>query len=290
MPDLFSASSKPAAKAEAQGTQKTIKIATWNVNSLKARLPNVLAWLKEFSPDVVLFQEIKCTDDTFPRLELEDAGYNIESHGQKTYNGVAILSKSPIEDVERGLPGLDGLRGAKSSAAADEQARYIEGTVFGKVRVAALYLPNGNPIGTEKFSYKLSWMERLKAHMERTVLDDEIRVYGGDYNVIPTDDDVYNPRAFDQDALTQPETRAHFRAMHYLGMTDAFRSFNTKPHQYSYWDYQAGAWAKDNGLLIDFILLSPTAADRLVSAGIDKKPRGKEKASDHTPVWCELAI
>ena len=290
MPDLFSAAPNPTKTPAATAAGKTIKIATWNVNSLKARLPNVLTWLKEFAPDVVLFQELKCTDDTFPRLEIEELGYNIESHGQKTYNGVAILSKSPIEDVERGLPDLAGLRGPKSAAASDEHARYIEGTVFGKVRVAALYLPNGNPIGTEKFSYKLSWMERLKAHMERTVLDDEIRVYGGDYNVIPTDDDVYNPRAFDSDALTQPQTRAHFRAMNHLGMTDAFRVFNTKPHQYSYWDYQAGAWQKDNGLLIDFILLSPTAADLLVASGIDKKPRGQEKASDHTPVWCELAI
>ena len=284
MADLFSAAPAKAAPA------KSIKIATWNVNSLKARLPNVLAWLKDFAPDVVLFQEIKCTDETFPYLELEDAGYNIATHGQKSYNGVAILSKSTIEDVERGLPDLDGLRGPQSAAAADEHARYIEGTVFGKVRVAALYLPNGNPIGTEKFSYKLSWMARLKAHMERTVLDDELRVYGGDYNVIPTDDDVYNPRAFDSDALTQPQTRALFRAMNNLGMTDAFRAFNTKPHQYSYWDYQAGAWQKDNGLLIDFILLSPTAADCLIASGIDKKPRGQEKASDHTPVWCELAI
>jgi exodeoxyribonuclease-3 len=260
--------------------QRTIKIATWNVNSLKARLPNVLTWLKEEAPDVVLMQEIKCMDNAFPCLELEDAGYNIVSHGQKTYNGVAILSKSPIEDVARGLPGGDG----------DEQARYVEGTVFGKVRVASIYLPNGNPLGTEKFSYKLAWMDRLKAHLAKTVLDDEIRVYGGDYNVIPTDDDVYSAKAFANDALLQPESRARFRSLLHMGFTDAFRVFNTLPHQYSFWDYQAGAWQKDHGLLIDFLLLSPKAADVLTASGIDKKPRGKEKASDHTPVWCCLQI
>ena len=259
---------------------QTIKIATWNVNSLKARLQNVLVWLKEFSPDVVMFQEIKCVDDAVPCLEIEELGYNIATHGQKTYNGVAIISKSPIEDVERGLPGDD----------ADMQARYIEGTVFGKVRVSSIYLPNGNPIGTDKFTYKLGWMNRLKAHMERGLADEEMRIYGGDYNVIPTDSDVYSPAAFASDALTQPESRARFRALLHLGLTDTLRVFNTAPHQYSYWDYQAGAWQKDNGLLIDFLLASPQAADKLVNAGIDKKPRGTEKASDHTPVWCELAL
>ncbi len=260
--------------------KQTIKIATWNVNSLKARLPNVLVWLKEFAPDVVLLQEIKCIDAAVPTMEIEELGYNIESHGQKTYNGVAILSKSQIEDVERGLPGDES----------DEQARYIEGTVFGKVRVSSIYLPNGNPLGTEKFAYKLGWMNRLKAHMERGLGDDEMHIYGGDYNVIPTDDDVYSAAAFASDALTQPESRTRFRAMLHLGLTDTFRAFNTLPHQYSYWDYQAGAWPKNNGLLIDFLLASPQAADKLVASGIDKKPRGQEKASDHTPVWCELAI
>lgn len=258
----------------------TIKVATWNVNSLKARLPNVLTWLKEEAPDVALLQELKCVDEAFPALEIEELGYNIASHGQKTYNGVAILSKSPIEDVTRGLPGDDQ----------DVQARYIEGTVFGKVRVASIYLPNGNPISTEKFAYKLAWMERLKAHIAKTVLDDEVRIYGGDYNVIPNDDDVYSAAAFANDALLQPESRARFRALLHLGLTDAFRTFNTLPHQYSFWDYQAGAWQKDHGLLIDFLLLSPRAADALQASGIDKKPRGREKASDHTPVWCSLSV
>jgi len=259
---------------------QTIRIATWNVNSVKARLPNVLSWLKSFAPDVVLLQEIKCIDDGFPRLEIEDAGYTVVTHGQKTYNGVAILAKSPIEDVLRGLPGGDG----------DEQARYIEGTVFGKVRVCCLYLPNGNPVGTEKFPYKLSWMERLRAQMAKAVLTDEITLFGGDYNVIPKDDDVYDPRAYKDDALMQPESRSAFRSMLHLGLTDALRAFNRAPYLYSYWDYQAGAWQKDHGLLIDHILASPQAADRLVASGIDKGPRGKEKASDHTPVWCELRL
>ena len=255
-----------------------IKIATWNVNSIKARLPNVLIWLKEFAPDVVLLQEIKTLDEAFPRLEIEDAGYTVETHGQKTYNGVAIMAKSPIEDVVRGLPGDDS----------DEQARYMEGTVFGSVRVASIYLPNGNPIGGEKFAYKLAWMDRLYSHVQSCLDSEETYVFGGDYNVIPTDDDVYDPKAFAKDALAQPDSRSRFQAIKHLGLTDAFRTFNHAPHQYSYWDYQRGAWQKDHGLLIDHILLSPQAADRLESAGIDRGPRGQEKASDHNPVWCCL--
>ncbi|MBM3515945.1 MAG: exodeoxyribonuclease III [Alphaproteobacteria bacterium] len=255
-----------------------MKIATFNVNSIKARLPNFLAWLKEFAPDVALLQEIKCVDDAFPRLEIEDAGYNVATHGQKTYNGVAILSKSPIEDVVRGLPG-DG---------SDEQARYMEATVFGKVRVAAIYLPNGNPLGTEKFSYKLAWMDRLRARIAASLPQGEIAIWGGDYNVIPTDSDVWDARAMKDDALMQPESRARFRSIQHLGLTDAFRALHPEPHRYSFWDYQAGAWQKDHGMLIDYLMLSPQAADRLMASGIDKGPRGKEKASDHTPVWCEI--
>jgi exodeoxyribonuclease-3 len=257
-----------------------VKIATWNVNSIKARLPNALAWLREFGPDVVLLQETKCVDDAFPRLEIEDLGYNLVLHGQKTYNGVAILSKSPIEDVVAGLPG----------SAEDDQARYVEATVYGKLRVASLYLPNGNPIDTPKFAYKLAWMDRLKVQMEKALASEEMVLFGGDYNVIPTDDDVFSPQAFANDALTQPESRSRFRAMLNLGFTDALRAFHRKPHLYSYWDYQGGAWQRDQGLLIDHILLTPQAADCLTGSGIDKAPRGREKASDHTPVWCTLAI
>ncbi|MDX2224972.1 MAG: exodeoxyribonuclease III [Rhodospirillaceae bacterium] len=261
-------------------TTNTVKVATFNVNSVKARLPNVLAWLSQSRPDVVLLQEIKCVDDAFPRAEIEDAGYNVAVHGQKTYNGVAILSSSPIEDIARGLPGDP----------ADEQARYIEATVFGKLRLASIYLPNGNPVGTEKFAYKLAWMDRLRAHVAARLRDGEIAIWGGDYNVIPTDADVWDPRAMADDALMQPQSRAKFRALLHLGLTDALRAFDARGHMYSFWDYQRGAWQKDQGMLIDFLLCSAQAADRLTAAGIDKAPRGRDKASDHTPVWCEIRL
>ncbi len=254
-----------------------MRIATWNVNSIKARLPRVLEWLKEFSPDVVLLQELKVIDDAFPRLEIEELGYNVESHGQKTYNGVAILSKQPIEDVMRGLPGDDS----------DEQARYIEATI-GTVRVASIYLPNGNPIDTEKFPYKLGWMDRLTARAKDLLAVEEAFVLGGDYNVIPTDIDCFAPERFTNDALCQPESRARFREFSFLGLSDAYRVLHPNVIAYSYWDYTAGAWQKDNGVRIDHLMLSPQAADRLSGCDIDKTPRGKERPSDHTPVWCDI--
>jgi exodeoxyribonuclease-3 len=254
------------------------RIASWNVNSVRARLPRVLEWLKEASPDVVLLQETKTVDDAFPRLEIEDLGYNVALHGQKNFNGVAILSKSPIDDVTRGLPGDD----------ADDHARYIE-AFTGGVRVASIYLPNGNPAPGEKFDYKLAWLDRLYAHMQAVLRYEEVTVFGGDYNVCPTDIDVYDPVGWANDALCRPESRAGFRALLHLGLTDAFRALHPEPHAYTYWDYQGRAWPNDNGLRIDHLLLSPQAADRLRGSGIDKGPRGKEKASDHTPVWCELA-
>lgn len=260
-----------------------MKIATWNVNSIKARLPRVIEWLGEFSPDVALLQELKCVEEAFPAMEIGDAGYNFAVSGQKTYNGVAILAKQPI-DVERtALPGDD----------TDEQARYIE-AVVGSLRVASIYLPNGNPSRDEnggdheKFRYKLAWMDRLRDHVETLLATEDAVVFGGDYNIAPTDDDVYDPAAFADDALCRPESRKKFRAIVYQGLTDAYRAFNTEPHRYSYWDYKAGAWQKDNGVLIDHLLLTPQAADRLTASGIDKTPRGRERASDHTPVWCEL--
>jgi exodeoxyribonuclease-3 len=254
------------------------RIASWNVNSVRARLPRVLEWLKEASPHVVLLQETKTVDDAFPRLEIEDLGYNVALHGQKNFNGVAILSKSPIDDVTRGLPGDD----------ADDHARYIE-AFTGGVRVASIYLPNGNPAPGEKFDYKLAWLDRLYAHMQAVLRYEEVTVFGGDYNVCPTDIDVYDPVGWANDALCRPESRAGFRALLHLGLTDAFRVLHPEPHAYTYWDYQGRAWPNDNGLRIDHLLLSPQAADRLRGSGIDKGPRGKEKASDHTPVWCELA-
>ncbi|MPZ12187.1 MAG: exodeoxyribonuclease III [Kiloniellaceae bacterium] len=252
-------------------------IATWNVNSVKARLPNVLAWLKSAQPDVALLQELKCIDDNFPRLEIEELGYNVAVHGQKSYNGVAILSKAPLEDVTAGLPGGDG----------DDHARYLEATIGG-LRVATIYLPNGNPIGTEKFAYKLAWMDRLLRHAEDLLASEQPVVLGGDYNVIPQDEDVYDPRAFAGDALAQPESRQRFRTLLNLGFTDAFRALNRAPHLYTFWDYQGGGWQNDHGLRIDHFLLSPQAADLLESCDIDRGPRGEPKASDHTPVVCRL--
>lgn len=254
-----------------------MKIATFNVNSIKARLPRILEWLKDASPDVALLQETKTVDDAFPALEIEELGYNIATHGQKTYNGVAILSKHRIEDVVRGLPGSD-----------DDQARYIEATVDG-LRVASIYLPNGNPTDSDKFTYKLSWMDRLIAHVRDTLLPSEQPfVLGGDYNVIPTDLDVYDPKAWADDALFRPEVRARFRALVHLGLTEAWRALHAESG-YTFWDYQGGRWSRDEGLRIDHILLSPRAADRLEACEIDKAPRAKDKASDHTPVWCRIA-
>lgn len=254
-----------------------MKIATWNVNSIKARLTRVVDYLRQESPDVVLLQETKVVDEAFPALEIEDLGYNVITHGQKAYNGVAILSKQPVDDVLYGLPGDDS----------DEQARYLEGTV-GRTRVASIYLPNGNPIDTEKFTYKLAWMARLRDRMQEILELEETCVFGGDYNICPTDIDVYDPPGFAGDALCQLESRNLFRSMVFLGLTDALRVFHPEPGVYSYWDYQRGAWPKDHGLRIDHLLLTPRAADKLKAADVDRRPRGKEKASDHTPVWCEL--
>lgn len=255
-----------------------VRIATWNVNSIKARIGHVVDWLKADGPDVVLLQELKTTDDAFPRLEIEDLGYNVEAVGQKSYNGVAILSKRPIEVERRALPGGD----------TDEQARYIE-AYTGGFRVASIYLPNGNPVGTDKFTYKLAWMDRLRDRVDELLALEEALVLGGDYNVCPTDDDVYDPAGFADDALCQPESRARYRALCHLGLTDAFRVQHPAPGQYSYWDYQGGRWQKDEGLRIDHLLLSPEAADRLEKTGIDRSPRGKQKPSDHTPVWAAFS-
>ncbi len=254
-------------------------IATFNVNSIKARLPRILEWLEEAKPDIALLQELKCVDDDFPRLEIEGLGYQAAVHGQKTYNGVAILSRHPIEDVTRGLPGDEG----------DPQSRYIEATIQG-LRVASIYLPNGNPVDSEKYPYKLRWMERLCDHIRTSVLPREIpTVLGGDYNVCPTDDDVYDPVGWANDALCLPDSRNRFRRLLNLGLTEAYRALHPhEAHRYSYWDYVKGRWQKDEGVRIDHLLLSPQAADRLVACDIDKTPRAKEKPSDHTPVWCRL--
>src|ERR1700754_3065451 len=245
-----------------------MKIATWNVNSVRKRTGNLLGWLKSAKPDVAVLQEIKAQEAQFPRLEVEAAGYKVEIVGQKGFNGVAMLSQHPVEITARSLP----------DAAADEPARYIEGrikTPKGPLTVGGLYLPNGNPIGTEKFAYKIAWMDRLAQRARALLASEEMFVLGGDYNVIPTDVDVYSPAAFANDALTQPQSRQALRTLLNMGMTDAVRALNVEGPQYTFWDYQAGAWQKNNGLRIDHLLLSPQAADRLTAVGIDKAERGK---------------
>ena len=260
-----------------------MKIATWNINGIKARLETVKTWLGAASPDIACFQEIKSVDENFPAEVFEELGYNVAVHGQKGFNGVALLSKLPFDEIVRGLPGDPD----------DVQARYIEGVVSvpsGVVRVVNIYLPNGNPTDSDKFPYKLAWMERLKARIKELLTYEEPFVVAGDYNVIPTSADVYDPAAWLNDALFRPESRAHFRALLNLGLTDAFRACHDEPHQFTFWDYQAGAWQKNHGLRIDHFLLSPQAADRLETCDIDSEPRGWEKPSDHVPVVLELAV
>ncbi len=260
-----------------------MKFATWNVNSVRARIETVVAWLKETQPDVACFQEIKTTDDTFPRDAFEALGYNCAVHGQKSYNGVAILSKRPLEDVRAGLPEGDG----------DDHARYLEAQIptgSGMVRVASIYAPNGNPPGTDRFAYKLNWLERLKRHATELLTYEEPLLLMGDYNIIPMPEDCYDPKAWVNDALYQPESRAAYRKLLNLGLTDAFRACHAEPHRYTFWDYQAGSWQKDHGIRIDHILLSPQAADLLQGSAIDRRVRAWEKPSDHVPIWADLTL
>jgi exodeoxyribonuclease-3 len=255
-----------------------VSIATWNVNSIRRRLPNVLEWLTAAKPDIALLQELKCEAEAFPRLEIEELGYNLAIVGQKSWNGVALLSKRPIEDVLEVLP----------DNPEDRQARYVEATV-GDLRVASLYLPNGNPAGGEKYAYKLAWMDRLRAHAARLLESEQPFVLGGDFNVIPAEADCYNPDAWSDDALFLTDSRRQFRAILHLGLIDAFRALHpAETGAYTFWDYQGRAWAANNGIRIDHILLSPQATDRLIRCDIDKGPRGRPEASDHTPVVCEL--
>ncbi len=257
-----------------------MRIASWNVNSINARLETVLRWFEEAKPDVACLQEIKCVDEKFPAEALERLGYNVAVHGQKTYNGVALVSKTPLEDVRRGLPGDE----------TDEQARYIEAVVSGPtpVRVASIYLPNGNPAGTEKFTYKLAWMERLNAHVRELLAYEEPLALMGDYNVIPEPRDAAHPENWVDDALFRPESRAAFRALKWLGLTEAFMAIDGAPESYTFWDYQAGAWQRNNGIRIDHALLSPQAADKLKSCVIHRDVRGWDKPSDHVPIVVDL--
>jgi exodeoxyribonuclease-3 len=260
-----------------------MRIATWNVNSIKQRMDNILAWLDERTPDVVCLQETKCPDEGFPRLEFESRGYNVAVHGQKAFNGVAILSKRPLDECTPRLPGDD----------TDAQARFLEAVIStgtGVVRVACLYLPNGNPPDGDKYSYKIRWMERLIEYASQRLELAEPLLLAGDFNVIPTAADARNPAAWAGDALFLPRTRQRFRTLCHLGLTDAVRAGSDAGGLYTFWDYQAGAWPKNDGIRIDHVLLSPQAADRLTAAAIDRHVRGWEKPSDHVPVVVELAI
>ena len=257
-----------------------MKIATFNINGIKARFEGLSEWLSESAPDVAVLQEIKSVDENFPREAFEDMGYTVETHGQKSFNGVAILSKLPLEDVTRGLPGDSD----------DEQARWIEATVMGEtaVRVCGLYLPNGNPVPGPKYDYKLAWMDRLKSRAEGLLNMEEPAVMCGDYNIIPQDEDAARPEAWKDDALARPESRAAFRRILNLGFTEAFRVRHHGPGHYSFWDYQAGAYDRNDGIRIDHHLLTPQAADLLKDCWIEADVRGRQKPSDHVPVWIEL--
>jgi exodeoxyribonuclease III len=259
-----------------------MRIATWNVNSIRQRMDSLTAWLAERTPDIVCLQEIKCTDEAFPREPLEALGYNVAVHGQKTFNGVALLSKLPFDEVAPGLMGDDG----------DVQARFLEALVStktGVLRVVSLYLPNGNG-GEEKYTYKLKWMDRLAKFSDERLKLEEPLVLAGDYNVIPTSLDAKRPEAWVNDALFLRPTREKFRALINLGLTDAIRAVSDSGDLYTFWDYQAGAFAKNDGIRIDHLLLSPQAADRLTDAGIDRQLRGWDKPSDHVPVFVDLDI
>ena len=260
-----------------------MRIATWNVNSIKQRLENLLFWLGETKPDIVCLQETKCVDGAIPREAIEALGYNVAVHGQKAFNGVAILSKLPFDEVTPHLPGDPE----------DDHARFLEAVIStreGAVRVASIYLPNGNPPLTEKYPYKLKWMERLRHYASERLALEEPLILAGDYNVIPAPGDVTNPDDWHGDALFLPETRARFQGLIHLGLTDALRASTDEPGLYTFWDYQAGAWQRNKGLRIDHLLLSPQAADRLTSVGIDKEMRARDKPSDHVPVWAEFTL
>lgn len=255
-----------------------MKIVTWNINGVKARLQTAKDWLEQSKPDIACFQEIKSIDENFPREEFESLGYSVVTHGQKSFNGVAILSRLPFDEVNRGLPGDDE----------DEQARFIECVVSsekGVVRVVSLYLPNGNPVEEDrKFGYKLRWMDRLEAWAKERLELEEPLIMAGDYNVIPMPADCRDVKIWEGDALYRPESRSAFRRLSNLGFTDALRSVTDAPETFTFWDYQAGAWQKNNGIRIDHLMCSPEATNHLVSVDVEKHVRGWEKPSDHVPV------
>ncbi len=257
-----------------------MRIATWNIAGVKARIELLLKWLSEEKPDIVVLQEIKTVDEAFPRLEIEALGYNVETHGQKSWNGVAILSLLPFDEVTRGLPGDDS----------DEQARLIEGVFSvetGAIRVCGIYLPNGNPVDSEKFPYKLAWMRRLETFVQGRLALEEPFILLGDFNIIPAAIDAHNPEGWWGDALYRPESQERWRSLVNLGLTDALRSVTSEP-SYTFWDFQAGAWRRNAGIRIDHLMLSPQAADRLENVVVHKDVRGWDKPSDHVPVEGEF--
>ncbi len=259
-----------------------MRIASFNINGIRARMQRVTEWLAEEAIDIALLQEIKATDDAFPRVPFEEMGYNVETHGQKGFNGVAILSKYPLEDVVRGLPGDPG----------DDQARWIEATVVGErpLRLCNLYLPNGNPAPGPKFDYKLAWMERLHARARDLLKPEEPALIAGDWNVIPQPEDAHDPDKWRDDALFMPESRRAFWRILNLGYTDALRAIDPSPLIYTFWDFQRGAWNRNDGIRIDHVLLTPQAADRLHDCHVDRHMRGRERPSDHAPIRVDLDV
>lgn len=258
-------------------------IATWNVNSLRTRLEHLRKWVGERDPDIILLQELKCQEAHFPREEIEDLGYNVALLGQKSYNGVAILSKAPLEDVVYGLPTFPD----------DEQARYIEAFVEG-VRVASVYVPNGQEVGSEKFAYKMAFLEALKQHGERLLSQNEPLVIGGDYNVAPFVEDGHTPERFKEERiLCSLQEREALRCLYNTGLIDGFRikhptTLSENKRLFSWWDYRSGSYQNNKGYRIDHLLVSPKAADRVQDAGIDHDIRGEQRPSDHAPVWLQI--
>lgn len=256
-----------------------MKIATYNVNGVNGRLPVLLRWLNEAAPDVVCLQELKAPEEKFPLHAIQDAGYEAIWHGQKSWNGVAILSKvGPPVEIRRVLPGDP----------ADMHSRYIE-AIVNKMVIGCLYLPNGNPAPGPKFDYKLNWFKRLSAHAKKLLAQDVPVMLIGDFNVMPTELDVYNPERWKDDALFLPEVRLAFKKLAEQGWTDAIRELHPNEKIYTFWDYLRNAWGRDAGLRLDHFLLSPHLAKRLVAANVDRHVRGWEKSSDHAPVWIALA-
>jgi exodeoxyribonuclease III len=258
-----------------------MKLVTYNLNGIRARLPRLLEWLEQEKPEIVCLQELKCADESLPVADIEAAGYGALWYGQKGFNGVAILERGGSPKLRRtGLPGDPG----------DDHSRYIEAEVGDGTIVASLYLPNGNPVGTEKFDYKIRWMERLEKHSASLLNAEKSVVLAGDWNVVPEDRDVFSVEAALHDAVMQPQTREVWRWIVANGWTDALRAIHAdEPRLYTFWDYTAGCFPRDRGFRLDHLLCSPEAADRLSGAGVDRWVRGQEKASDHAPTWIELS-